>query len=212
MRQDARMSFIDAEFDRISATSALSDSARLGGAPLAMWAISQLARGTFGVQRRALDHAAAWGQDSLVTEYSVALEFFANTECETVMNTELGGPLTGRIIVVNIDGKATERGVHAGSFTWGRQGNIHGILSGISNAGTHRPPLYDAVRFDQPGQFVGRLDGTFEHPMLGRCVLTASYVIDLADPRDDTTTDVKGILEGVVMTGAARAASDSDPA
>ena len=84
----------------------------------------------------------------------------------------------------------------------GRGGRHAGTISGITNAGTHHEPLYDAVAFDQRGQLVGRLEGRFEHDVLGRCVLYASYVFDLSDPEAELA-DVTGIIEGVVLVSDA---------
>ena len=197
------MSFIRAEYDRIGAAVEQSSANRDANTQVATWAVSQLLRGTFAVRDRVVFQGGQYGQDSLVIRGGLALELFANPECRSVLNGELAGPILATLSIVHADADPRERGFHTGTFTWGRGEWMAGTLAGISNAGTHHRPLYDAVAFDQAGQLVGRLEGRYDHHTLGPCVVFASYVLDLADPDDDVAA-VTGILEGVVLADDVR--------
>jgi hypothetical protein len=192
------MDYVATEFDRISGALDHSAAAAVEDTTMAAWAVSQLARGTLSVDDRSVMVGDNVGQESLVVQAGLTLELLANTECASVLNGEVTGPVVAELALVAIDGDAAERGFHIGTFTWGPDGRMQGTIAGISNAGTHHPPLYDAVSFDQRGQLVGRMEGRYEHDVLGRCVLYASYVLDLSD-WDAEVADVTGIIEGVVI-------------
>jgi hypothetical protein len=193
------MSFIRQQTDQIHALRRTPRENRLGEVPLSVLTVSQIFRGDFHVRdRRPLPNPTE-APASIVTDYDVALEHLMNSDCDTTLNRELGGPLVGQLRMVTADGAASGRGLHTGAVTWGRRSEIKGVLTGVSNAGTHHPPLYDAVAFDQAGQLVGRFDAAFDHDVLGPCLLVASYVFDLDRSDDAAGTTVRGILEGVVI-------------
>jgi hypothetical protein len=196
------MDFVAAEFDRIAVAHDTAATGAVEDTSIAAWAVSQVARGTVDVRERMVTMGDNVGQESLTVRAGLTLDLFANPACASVLNGELGGPIVADLVLVGIDGDAEARGFHTGTFSWGRDGRLTGTIAGITNAGTHHPPLYDAVAFDQRGQLVGRLEGRFEHDVLGRCVLYASYVLDLSDP-DAELADVTGIIEGVVLVSDA---------
>ena len=100
-----------------------------------------------------------------------ALERCAKLKCRTPTNAPCdsapGKLLDGNFIVRNLitafeNGDGTRRGIHEGDFLWKGKGAVAvGTISGITNAGTHREPIFKPCQTcDAKGWMEGRFCGT----------------------------------------------------
>lgn len=133
--------------------------------------------------------------------YGMSLESMANTELESDMHRYVGGVFTGELVVVRHDGDPLARGAHRGRLA-GDAEDLAVLMSGVINAGTHRPPNHHCEAFDQVGHLEGSLTGAFRHPERGECTLVGAYLLDTVGPPDDDIFDVTGVFEGVVLAPA----------
>lgn len=104
------------------------------------------------------------------------------------------------------DGDGERRGVHEGTFRWRGRGGLlaTGMLQGITNAGTHRAPVFDdCQRCDERGVMEGMLLGTIlraEAPQLIGCEVRAAYRLRFDPSRDGGGSGaVRGTLEGALV-------------
>jgi hypothetical protein len=79
-------------------------------------------------------------------------------------------------------------------------------MSGITNAGTHHPPVLDCQECRAPGFLQGRLCGSIaraEDPALRGAHVFANYVIRAGDLAGDGLPEqrVEGTLEGLLVQG-----------
>jgi hypothetical protein len=119
--------------------------------------------------------------------------------------------LLGVIRVVDLvhvfDGSGDGRGFHSGDFRWESQRTlVLGRMSGITNAGTHHPPVLDCQECRAPGFLQGRLCGSIaraEDPALRGAHVFANYVIRAGDLAGDGLPEqrVEGTLEGLLVQG-----------
>ncbi len=97
------------------------------------------------------------------------------------------------------------RGFHGGSFTWaGQQVLATGTLSGITNAGTHRDPVFEPAcqRCHAPGFMEGRFCGVIRRsadPALLGCQVFGSYRLQFAGTLREHRNPVRGVLEGLIV-------------
>jgi hypothetical protein len=107
------------------------------------------------------------------------------------------------------------RGFHGGTFTWADQGFLaSGTLSGVTNAGTHRPPVGrpDCQDCDAPGFMEGRFCGVIRRsadPALLGCQVFGAYRLRLEGSLRESTAKVWGVLEGVIVCECAPTAQAS---
>lgn len=121
---------------------------------------------------------------------------------------EAGACLDGRFLVRNLVHALIEnghgRGPHTGDFTWrGDCMIVVGEMSGMTNIGTHREPVFDPCQVcDQRGVLEGRLVGRIvraRDKRLVGCCLTAVYRIRFDPSERFQDTGVEGTLEGVIV-------------
>jgi hypothetical protein len=99
------------------------------------------------------------------------------------------------------------RGFHGGTFTWADQGFLaSGTLSGITNAGTHREPIFEpsCQSCREPNVMEGRFCGVVRRsadPAFLGCQVFGAYRLRLRPERDlaDDEIRVGGVLEGVIV-------------
>ena len=123
-------------------------------------------------------------------------------ECDSPTSTEaLGGTLTIRTLITAFEGHdVNNRGYHAGSFVWTNATmKIEGNITGLTNVGTHRKPVFDACqKCHEPRTLEGRLSGRFVESAniaLRHSLMEASYRLKLEE-----NDIVQGTLEGVIIT------------
>jgi hypothetical protein len=108
------------------------------------------------------------------------------------------------------------RGFHGGTFTWADQGFLaSGTLSGITNAGTHREPIFEPCQScREPNVMEGRFCGVVRRsadPGLLGCQVFGAYRLRLRPERDLTDPEIRvgGVLEGVTVCECAPPAQAS---
>jgi hypothetical protein len=126
----------------------------------------------------------------------------ANKECDSELANIFDGELTANIthgLTLNGEG----RGAHHGKFTLvaGPSGSNHlvGFLSGVTNAGTHHPPLSNCESCDITGHMEGRLVGEITKGIMIGARIFASYAILFNASKEFTDTIADGELEGVIV-------------
>jgi hypothetical protein len=118
--------------------------------------------------------------------------------------------LDGRLRVCDLthalaDGAFDQRGFHGGTFTWfGQRLVATGTLSGITNAGTHRTPVFDPCqKCDEPtfmeGRFCGVIRRAAADPTLIGCQVFGTYRLKFEGSLRESSTPIRGVLEGLVV-------------
>jgi hypothetical protein len=141
---------------------------------------------------------------TLKTGHLLKLRVASNAPCDS----RVGRLLTGTIVVerlitaFNVDGE--HRGFHAGDFTWtGTKTQIAGRMSGMTNVGTHRLPVFrDCQRCDERGVMEGRICGRViktEVEGLKECQLFGSYRISFDSSVGGGSGAVSGVIEAVLI-------------
>jgi hypothetical protein len=120
-------------------------------------------------------------------------------------------PLRGVLRIVDLihvfDKNAEERGFHSGDFRWESDGTlVFGRMSGITNAGTHHPPVLECQDCRAPGFLQGRLCGSIARtpdPALRGAQVFANYLLHVEELRGDGIPEqrVRGTVEGVLVRG-----------
>lgn len=117
-------------------------------------------------------------------------------------DSKLGDRFNGRFIVERFvsayeEGDGNRRGIHTGDFKWIGQGVVaEGRISGVTNAGTHRRPVFDDCQpCDAHGYMEGRFCGVVTEtqvPELEGCHLLGTYRFRF----DPTSRGADGGMEG----------------
>ncbi|HEX5719309.1 MAG TPA: hypothetical protein VF179_24315 [Thermoanaerobaculia bacterium] len=125
-------------------------------------------------------------------------------DCDSKLGQLLDGTLVVERLVTAFEEDGLHRGVHAGDFVWKSKGGlIRGRMSGITNAGTHREPVFKPCeRCDERGVFTGRLCGEVVDANVSE--LKESKVVAIYKIRYDPSEkggegSVYGTLEGMVI-------------
>lgn len=126
-------------------------------------------------------------------------------DCDSPLGASIDGTLVVERLVTAFDRDGHQRGVHAGDFQWfiDGGGSIRGRISGITNAGTHRAPVFDPCeRCHLPGVFTGRLCGEVADPPsaeLRGAKIVALYQVRYDPSVEGGSGEVRGTLEGVLV-------------
>lgn len=125
-------------------------------------------------------------------------------DCDSSLGKLLDGTLVVDRLVTAFEEDGLHRGVHAGDFRWESKGAlIHGRMSGITNAGTHRAPVFEPCeRCDERGVLTGRLCGEVVEAQVGElreCKVVAIYKIRFDPSEKGGSGGVYGTLEGMVI-------------
>lgn len=126
-------------------------------------------------------------------------------DCDSEVGSLLDGTLhVGDLVHKFEGGDGTHRGVHEASFRWrGRSVLATGSMRGVTNAGTHRAPPFDACqRCDEVGVMEGLLVGTIRRARDRRlvgCTLQAAYRLRFDASSDGGSGGVRGTLEGAIV-------------
>ena len=142
---------------------------------------------------------------TLKTDHLLRVDVTAHEPCDS----EVGGLLDGELFVRRLisalsDGTGEGRGLHTGEFRWvGAGALVEGSLSGMTNVGTHREPVFDPCQpCHAPGYMEGRLCGRIvraKDDRLVGCAVTAAYRIRFDPSEGFQSTGVEGTLEGLVV-------------
>ena len=183
---------VQAEYSSFDRSELLRDQAVLGD-------FSLLVRGMFTEFPPDPSSGAEATRAERRVVYGMSLESLANPDLDSDMHRYIGGTLTGELVVLRHDGDHLSRGAHRGRLDGDAADDLAVLMTGVINAGTHRPPLHHCESFDQVGHLEGVLSGAFRHPTRAECTLVGSYLIDSVGPPDDNIFDVTGVFEGVVL-------------
>ena len=84
-----------------------------------------------------------------------------STTCDSKLSKKIQGVFTVERLVTAYETNGNGRGFHAGDFEWTAGGTvIAGRISGMTNVGTHREPVFKACqKCDTAGVMEGRLCG-----------------------------------------------------
>jgi hypothetical protein len=169
-------------------------------------ALSKNLKGELKPLQHELERCAKLRCVTLKTIHFVQLKVGSNKPCDSQTAQLLDGLLAIRNLVTAFEGgDGTRRGVHEGDFTWkGKAIVAIGTLSGITNAGTHREPIFKPCQTcDAKGFMEGRFCGTIrkaERKQLVGCQVIGTYRFHF----DPTKTEggkggIAGTLEGEIV-------------
>jgi hypothetical protein len=142
---------------------------------------------------------------TLKTDHLLRVDVQAHEPCDSKVGGLLDGELyVRRLVTALADGTGLGRGLHTGEFRWvGAGATVEGDLSGMTNVGTHREPVFDPCQpCHAPGYMEGRLCGRIvkakDKRLLG-CSVTAAYRIRFDPSEGFQSSGVEGTLEGLVV-------------
>jgi hypothetical protein len=92
------------------------------------------------------------------------------------------------------------RGYHVGKLEWaGGASKLIGQMTGTTNAGTHRSPVVQCERCEEPGHMEGCLEAVVIEGQSEGCRLVATYAIEFDPAVAPQNTGFRGTLEGVLI-------------
>ena len=140
---------------------------------------------------------------TLATFQELSLEL-SGTRCDDKRSRVLNGDLKLEL-VQQFDQDATKRGFHSGRFVWHfNDGQAAGELSGVTNAGTHRAPHFEACQKCSAPKFLeGRLCAVVEETddefLKDARILAVHKLRFRSAGKTGMKGSVVGTLEGVVI-------------
>lgn len=164
--------------------------------PICMQAVSKDLRGDFYVQEQETLECAEPPCVTLKGLVTFNVQVTPHPPCDAV--PAFDGTIDGELVFAYIK-EGHGRGYHLGRFEWaGARSKLFGRMSGVTNAGTHRPPANAACEpCDPAGHMEGRLDAVVVDGEYQGCRVLATYVIDFDPGSKVQSTAVYGTLEGV---------------
>jgi hypothetical protein len=143
--------------------------------------------------------------DTLKTVHQLDLEL-QSEECDSPQSRRNNGRLYSCDLTHVLNGGPDGRGFHGASFTWAAPGFLaSGTLSGITNAGTHRKPVFDPAcqecrqQLVMEGRFCGVIRRSSGDPRLLGCQVFGAYRLQLAQELTAPVIGVTGVLEGLIV-------------
>ncbi|MGH1493405.1 MAG: hypothetical protein ACRBK7_29075 [Acidimicrobiales bacterium] len=183
----------------------LDDARRLWKERLCLEPVSKNMKGRLELLNRERQECEKPKCLTLKTDHLLRLEVESNEPCDSEIGKELDGRLAIRELVHALhDGTGLGRGPHTGQFVWvGNSIEVRGEMSGMTNVGTHREPVFDPCqKCHNPGVMEGRLCGRItrsKYPELIGCRVVAAYRLRFDPSEGFQDTQVEGTLEGVVV-------------
>jgi hypothetical protein len=140
---------------------------------------------------------------TLVTTHSLRLELRRH-DCDSDLGAALDGVLLVRCLTTVFTNAEPEgRGVHAGGFVWrGSSVRIVGRITGMTNVGTHRGPVFEPVQqCDSRGFMEGRFCGQVRaaEPRLNGSEVTGAYRLRFDPTQAGGSGPVQGTIEGALL-------------
>lgn len=126
-------------------------------------------------------------------------------DCDSELAKALNGVFYVRDLVhAFIGGDGNNRGVHTGNFRWrGARVVAAGTISGITNAGTHREPVFDPCQTcDAHGYMEGRFCGSIlkaQSRGLVGCSMVGTYRFRFDPGKEGGHGAISGTLEGALV-------------
>ncbi len=167
--------------------------------------ISKNLKGKLALRDKRIQKCETPKCETLITVHELIVKLTAQRPCDSALAKPLSGTLTVTRLATGFNKNGKGRGLHAGSFVWtGSAGiRIEGKISGITNAGTHRGPVFKECQVcHETGVMDGQLCGKIvqaEDAKLLNCQVTAAYLIKF-DPSESGGEGVAlGTLEGFLI-------------
>jgi hypothetical protein len=166
--------------------------------------LSKDVRGELDLNDSELEKCVAPECRTLKTVHRLRVEVRGH-DCDSHLGKLLDGKLVVDRLVTAFEEDGHHRGIHAGDFRWESEGAvIAGRMSGVTNAGTHRAPVFEpgCERCAERGVLTGRLCGEVVEAHVGElreCKVVAIYKIRFDPSEDGGSGTVYGTLEGMVI-------------
>ncbi len=182
----------------------LDDPGTLFSTNLCLSALSKNMEGLLELRDRRAEDCGAPKCKTLKTIHTLELEV-GSWECDSKLGERLNGRfLVERLVTAYTDADGMRRGVHAGDFTWEGPGVVaRGRMSGMTNTGTHREPVFDPCqRCDDPGYMEGRICGRVtdsKSPDLGGCYIVGTYRFRFDPSSGGGEGGIVGTFEGSLL-------------
>jgi len=173
---------------------------------LCLSALSKDLKGELRPLKHALERCAKLRCVTLKTIHFVEFKVSSHKPCDSPTGRLLDGVFAVRNLVTAFEGgDGTRRGIHEGDFIWtGKAVVAIGTISGITNAGTHREPIFKPCQTcDAKGFMEGRFCGTIrkaERQQLVGCQVIGTYRFHFDPAKTDGGRGaITGTLEGDVV-------------
>lgn len=183
----------------------MDDPAKIFEALMCLNALSKNARGEFSPADAGLQICEEPSCKTLKTVQVFKVEVFGNPRCDSALGALFDGVfLVEQFISAYEDGDGNNRGMHSGDFRWESSSVVaEGRISGVTNAGTHRPPVFDRcqpcdARGYMEGRFCGRVVDT-RHAELEGCYLLDTYCFRFDPTRGGIDGATEGTFEGELI-------------
>jgi len=139
---------------------------------------------------------------TLTSVQTLVLKLADAEDCDRL--PDLTGAIEVRDLVHVFDGDGNGRGMHSGDFRWESGiGLIMGSLAGITNAGTHRPPVFGECQRCWDPVMEGQFRGTVcrpRSPEFADCELFGAYRLRIEPTKEGMPGQgVRGTLEGLLI-------------
>ena len=183
----------------------LDDAPKLWNQRMCLEPVSKNLRGELHLLKNERQECETPPCVTLKTDHALKLEIFSHDPCDSEVGQRLDGVFVVRELVHAFNEPTAEsRGIHTGAFTWSTGSiEIVGEMSGMTNVGTHREPVFDPCQeCHDPGYMEGRLCGRIvkaEDKRLVGCLVTAVYRLRFDHSVEFQDTAVQGTLEGAVV-------------
>ena len=143
---------------------------------------------------------------TLRTMSAIKVAVLTNKECDSKLGLRLDGSLVVGKLATAYENDGLQRGVHAGDFVWtGQHVQIKGRMSGITNAGILRAPVFKPAceKCSTPGVMIGRLCGQVVGSAgtgLNGAQVMAVYRFLVPKPtKEGASGSLTGTIEGVIV-------------
>jgi hypothetical protein len=142
---------------------------------------------------------------TLKTLHYLRMNVKTNDPCDSEPGRQLDGVFQVRDLThAFMDGDGNRRGFHGGNFRWTGSGLLAvGSISGITNAGTHREPVFDPCqRCEAPGYMEGRFCGIVRRAQdqaLVGCQSIGTYRFRFDPSSGGGEGAIRGTLEGGIV-------------
>ena len=146
------------------------------------------------------------GCPTLRTVHQLEVVTQSNPPCDSPLAQNLDGIWVVKELATAFDGDGKGRGVHVGKFEWNANGGIAQVLGrveGITNAGTHRAPVFQNC---QPCDAEGYMEGYFcgqvvdtTISQLKYCFVQGTYRFQFDASQEAQSTNIRGTLEAALV-------------
>ncbi len=183
----------------MAAQRCLDDPATIFKQKMCVNAVSKNFKGTIKLIQKDEQKCAKPECRTLKTIHVLKTSGGSNSPCDSKLGKLLTGGLSIERLVTAFDQDGTGRGFHAGDFVWKTASfTLEGRISGVTNAGTHRLPIFkDCQPCNARGFMEGRICGQIvetNKPELKGCHLIGTYRMQF----DPTATGPSGAGAGTI--------------